>query len=704
MRRLGRAEVLLPLLIAAAAVALLLARGAEKRVNLEASHSGVIASRIALSLPPKSRRCQNNELVPSSAVSARVFVSKSPPNGAAAFRIDAQPRQGRRFTLSSSPDTPSGTIELKLAARRRTLDPVRICFVNTGRATLSFAGNLTPANPAAPPGAPGIGRRPGDEIRIDFLGRPESWLGSLRERADRWAMFRPFGLPPGALWGILFLAAALGALATWLAVRSPSGTRSTALAAAAIALGLAMAWSLVTPPFQGPDESAHVAYADYVGRTWSLPGRGPAVRGAAELPRRLSLLYAALPFSVEGSPSWSSWNEREWRRRDARTVDAPGSGVNYTKNNPPLYYAIEGAAAAASWRWGPLEELAVMRLVSAVIGAVSVLFVFLFLLELWPRGRGPAFAGALAVGMSPMFSFLAGAVTVDNLLFAVAAAVFWLTARILRRGLSLWRGVALAAACLLGVLTKSTIFALLPGALLALVIAFVRLRARRGTRAAALPGLLPIVAFSLGLAAWLFVNGRVLGRAGTTTAGFASSPAGVPKPQVGELVSYLWQFYLPRLPFMTTQFPDYPTYPVWDVLFKGFVGRFGWFQYNFGDLVNGIALVVAILLGLMAARTIVPRMLHERSFAAEALVWATMIAGAVSLLAYAGYTYRLRTGLDFEQTRHLLILLPLYGAIVTAAVAGLRRQWRPAAIGSLVAVFAVHEVGALLLTVSRYYG
>ena len=39
----------------------------------------------------------------------------------------------------------------------------------------------------------------------------------------------------------------------------------------------------------------------------------------------------------------------------------------------------------------------------------------------------------------------------------------------------------------------------------------------------------------------------------------------------------MWQFYLPRLPFMEEEVPGYPVVDVW---LEGFVGRFGLLEFG----------------------------------------------------------------------------------------------------------------------------
>ena len=59
-----------------------------------------------------------------------------------------------------------------------------------------------------------------------------------------------------------------------------------------------------------------------------------------------------------------------------------------------------------------------------------------------------------------------------------------------------------------------------------------------------------------------------------------------------EFASYMWQFYLPRLPFMHTVY--FETYQLRDIWFNGFIGQFGWLDFRFPHWVYDWALAVAL--------------------------------------------------------------------------------------------------------------
>ena len=286
----------------------------------------------------------------------------------------------------------------------------------------------------------------------------------------------------------------------------------------------------------------------------------------------------------------------------------------------------------------------------------------------------------------------------DNLLFAAAAWMFFLLARSFRAGLSLKLGVAIGLVTASGLLSKSTMLGLTPAVLIALLIHVVRAgreHRRRVLRAA----IASVACLLLPLVGYIALSTLVWDRALFSAAG--STAAKEATVSLAGRLSYEWQFYLPRLPFMTDLQPGYPALDVW---FRGFIGRFGWLDYGFPLWVYDVALAIwAILIASAAAALVRFRHSLRRRFG-ELAVYLVAVASLASLIAFAGYEYRLETGFVFEQARYLLPLLALYGAILALAVLGAPARWRPAVAGVVIVLALTHNLFSQLITLSRFYG
>jgi len=473
------------------------------------------------------------------------------------------------------------------------------------------------------------------------------------------------------------------------------------VACAAIAAAHAALWAVLTPTFQTPDEPVQISHAQYIAEFGAIPTSSPT-RHAGASPA-LSAALQGVPWSVLGRPSWSAAESQALNRRLDRRSGRVADGVRpWATVYPPLYYTLEAGVYRLGFWGNLLDRILLMRLFSALLAGLTVAFTYLFLRELMPRAPWAWAVGALGVAFQPVFAFMGGGVNNDNLMYAAGAGLLFLLARAFRDGLSVGLGVALGATMSVALLTKGSAYGLVPGYLLGVaLLSWPLLRARPGQAVlvAFLAGGLPIVAY----AAWLVVNHSVAGATDATATGGLAGPAVDRATSVGGQLSYLWQFFLPRLPSQTDWFPTYPDLPLWDVYVKGFIGRFGWWQYQFSDRVNdavlGVYLVILTLVGASVWRFRVP----IRRRLPEAVTYVAVFAGIVVVVGVAGYRFRAVIGGNFEQTRYLFPALALYGAILAIAARGAGHRWgRP--VGLLLVVLAVGQaLAAMLLTFGRYY-
>jgi hypothetical protein len=169
-----------------------------------------------------------------------------------------------------------------------------------------------------------------------------------------------------------------------------------------------------------------------------------------------------------------------------------------------------------------------------------------------------------------------------------------------------------------------------------------------------------------------------------------------------EMLVYVWQDYLPRLPFMHDAFADFPPWQRW---FRDWVGRFGWGDYG---LPESAAVGAAVVLGSLSLAALVacvgriPR--ASAATRAELLTYTIMVTGLLALLGYTGYGYSRMTGYGFEQARYLFPLLPAYIGVIGVALATIRRN-AGVVMGTLVVVGTfVFNAWGLVLSIGRFYG
>ncbi len=391
----------------------------------------------------------------------------------------------------------------------------------------------------------------------------------------------------------------------------------------------------------------------------------------------------------------------EHARKQAQRND--GGGPSTASSQPPLYYVLSAVPYRAfSWASLPVR-LHAMRALSAALFALTAALCALFVHELSPERPGAALSGGLAVALSPYTAFIASGVTPDALLLAVSAAVLVVLARSLRCGLTVRRTVAVGLLVGAGLMTKLTFIAFLVPACIALLVLIVRDRRVFTQRAGPFR---PLVFFLVttcvlpGLFfAWITVTGRALRPAGTSTT--VLPPAQVSASNPRELMSYAWQLFLPRLPFMDDQFRVSPLREIW---IKGYAGRYGWLDYGAPEWLNAAAIRVAdgVTFILVAAALAGRKTLRTRWF--EAALGALFLVSLGAVIAKAGYDYRRTTGFTFEQPRYLFPVAAFYALAVAKCCESFGRSVFPFLATAMVVLFLVHDGSGLALTIARYYG
>jgi 4-amino-4-deoxy-L-arabinose transferase-like glycosyltransferase len=464
----------------------------------------------------------------------------------------------------------------------------------------------------------------------------------------------------------------------------------------------AASWSFVTPPFQLTDEPDHFAYAQQLARSGRLPAAAGPIYSAEEGVALDDLHFLSVR-QRPGAGTISTRAEQQRLQSDLTKVKrldqtaAVTAGVAHSQ--PPLYYALAAIPYSLAAGGSLLDRLALMRLFSALMAGLTALFVFLFLRESLPADRWSWIVGGLGVALFPLLGFMSGGVSPEGMFYAVSAALFYCLARAFRRGLTRPLALAIGAVIAVGLLTKLNFVSLVPGAAVGLAVL-----ARRGARSGD-----PAAYRTLGLALGIALSPAVLyalvnalshhatfGQLSTTV--LATSRHG---SLLGE-ISYIWQFYFPRLPGMGNDFVGLLT--IRQVWFNGLVGLYGWLDTVFPGWVYDVALIPAGLIAAFCARTLVVERSTLRARLAELATYGLMAVGLAGSVAATAYLEFPREVGNYAEPRYLLPLLVAWGAILALATRGAGRRWGPAVGATIVVLAFAHDLFSQLLVISRYYG
>jgi 4-amino-4-deoxy-L-arabinose transferase-like glycosyltransferase len=465
------------------------------------------------------------------------------------------------------------------------------------------------------------------------------------------------------------------------------------------ALLLGVVWALFVPPFQAPDEFAHVAYVQSLAERGALPGEvGRPLQSSEESLASTAANADQTAQQLAVKPEWSERRADQWLDRsaqfDARARE-DGGGPNPAGSNPPLYYLSLVPPYEAASGGDFFARLSAMRIASVLLLLITVTAVWLLAGTVFGPRRPQQLAAAALPALLPMVSFVSASVSPDSMLYALSAVAFWLGARVILARGGLIDIVALCAVTGLAVLTKATAYALLPAVALAIVVG--TWRARPELRRVVVVVLVAVAAFVVVVAPWLVIA-RVNDRPATGQLVGARPASDI---DVRELGDYLWQYYLPRLPFQTRYQPlgDYPqAYETW---FKRAVGAFGWLEVRWPPAVY--AGLLAVWLSIIGAALVA---LYRRRRRLDWMLMAFFATTVVTLLAglhWSEYRIAGTGGTLLSQGRYLFPLLPLAGLIAAAALTTVPPRWRPPALGAFVGGLLVLQLFAVSLVATRFY-
>jgi hypothetical protein len=635
-----------------------------------------------------SRTAERPALHLALALDGRTLRSELPPTAVGGDHLSAA-----SFPIPERPSAPSST-------------SAAVCL--TAGDVVNWGGTPLVAPPAPLPptlnGAPLPAR-----IAVWYLppaGARRSYLAQAGAILRRASLFRPAAVGPWLYVLVLLVvlpALALAAVRCLALAAAGHGRRLGAWLFALAAVQFAC-WAIITPAFQVPDELDHFAYTQSLVARGQAPSRNPG----SPLPRWSSAENLALEDMSfftdhqvgDTKPPWTTLQERRYRAQAAllHPSSRDGGGNETAATHGPIYYAALAPAyllASSS----PFSQLTLMRLTSALLGALTVLFTYLLARELAPGRPWLAVLAALLVAYEPMYGFISGAVNNDVGVNAGAAALELLLIRMLRRGLTLPWGLLTGGLLALLPLVKGTAYSLYPVAAVAFVATLWRHHHRRA-EAAGWGGLALAVVAARALSVRLdgLLHPSQGGAPGPSSATAVAS--GALEHPLGYL-AYLWEVFLPRLPFMAPHFETSGP-PGFTIFVERGWAAFGWYDVFFPHWVYLLILAAMLavpILALVAARL-------EWAFVRRNLLEAALLLlipiAVVAGFEAAFYTTGVRP-LIAEFGRYAFpAIAPLAVLVVASLHAFGRRRALLAGTGLLVAILAL-SFASQLLTLTTFY-
>jgi hypothetical protein len=472
----------------------------------------------------------------------------------------------------------------------------------------------------------------------------------------------------------------------------------------AAAIG-ALAWAMWQPPFQGPDEVAHISYAQHLAEV----GRSPfqdAVGERISNEELVALTYLGLgqmrgntfarplanPLLVALFHRYEdhvSANQRAFG-----TTDEPGATIG---RDPPLAPALDAVAYDAARGLGGdlLTATLWMRILDVVLFVIAVGLTWMLAGELFgPRVLLQTLAAG-AVALQPEAVSLAGSVSDEPLLLVLFTAAALLSVRVVRRGRSWPRLGLLAVLVVAAALTEARGVALVVPAMAAVLAGLYRHRGARRPSARAVVTTIAVTV--VGLVVVVVLADQVFDTGlRRTFHGF------IPR----QFFSYMWQFYLPKLSFMQPMLG--PHYGFRQTYVDTFFGTFSQREINLPTTVLDL-LHAAVLVGLAAlvAACVARRRALRREWDVVVVLALFPLTELVLLHIASFRTLLMTVHTRFPNPqitgRYLIVLLGFFGVALALVTSVLPRRAQPVLVGALLGVGALLSISALGLMAVRFY-
>ena len=231
-----------------------------------------------------------------------------------------------------------------------------------------------------------------------------------------------------------------------------------------IAYFILASWYSVTIPLgEAPDEAPHYSLIRYVAREREYP-TGEEEHEAFQPP-----LYYVLGALVTF-----------WIDTDDFVIKA-NSDFSFTDPEAPQNLLLHTSAESFPYKgWALAWHL--VRLLSVIMGAVTVGATYALAREIFPRDPSIALGSAALNAFIPQILFISGVANNDNLATMLSSLTLILMVRLMKGKVSLRSSLLLGLLLGLGVLTKMSLLAFIPTALVVIVLLARRLGLRRGAK------------------------------------------------------------------------------------------------------------------------------------------------------------------------------------------------------------------------------
>lgn len=256
-------------------------------------------------------------------------------------------------------------------------------------------------------------------------------------------------------------------------------------------------YNVITPIFEASDELWHYPFVKHLADGGGLPIQDSRTvqpwRQEGSQPPLTYALGALATFWI----NTDDLEEIQWENPHARI------GVPLAHGNKNMMIHTE--KESFPYR-GTTLAVHIIRFLSVLLAAGSLLFTYLITLEIFPSSRYLATLASAIQAFNPMFLFIAASVSNDSLVALISSLSLWLVVRILKYGPTTRRLLTIGVILGLGALSKLSALAL--SFYLPLILGYIALR--RKSLWFFLKANLLVLAPAVAIASWWYIRNIIL--------------------------------------------------------------------------------------------------------------------------------------------------------------------------------------------------
>jgi hypothetical protein len=275
-------------------------------------------------------------------------------------------------------------------------------------------------------------------------------------------------------------------------------------AALALVAALSLLSSVINPLFEPPDELQHYQFVRYLVNERKLP-----VQELSKEVRQTRRLFDRAPNGLHRQPLYYAVGAMLVAWIDDPEETPPGNPFwaympeQVSRDNKQQYLNTDSQTFPDS---GTALTVHLLRLWSIVLTLCTVTAMWLLGRTLWPDEPTKVAAMLSIAVLNPMFLYLAGAITNDNLIILCGTLSLWLSVRALKDGFTYRTTI------LIGVVWGCALLSKLTGLILAIPwgIALVYIAGQRQDRKLFISRIAVVIGIALALSGWWFIRHLLL--------------------------------------------------------------------------------------------------------------------------------------------------------------------------------------------------